>query len=512
MSLSRLMFAGGAVLCLCVSTAARAQVAQEAVDLSVVEQIREEGLERSQMDEMALYLTDVIGPRLTASPGIRRAREWLSGKMTEFGLQNVNIEAYGEFGQGWSREEFSGRILTPYVQPLHAQPAAWTGSTNGTVTGPVLIIRADSVSDLEQYRGQLANAWVLLDSAVDIDPEFEQWDRRFEIETLMTPAEPSVGAGRPQRTAEMMARMRERRQRQQALRAARAEVFREEGVAGLLSRSSRNYGILRSTSNNAGRDPNNPEPLPQLVVSAEQYGQIYRNVANGEPVSVEVNVQNQFHADDLNGYNLLADIPGSDLSDEYVMIGGHLDSWYMGTGAVDNAAGCLVMLEAMRILEALDLQPRRTIRIGLWTGEEQGYLGSRGWLNLHPELHDDISAYLNFDNGTGKIRGIYTQMNEGVIPIFEQILWPFRDLDVVSVWNRNTSGTDHIPFDGAGIPGFQFIQDPIEYTARHHHTYLDTYDHMLIEDLIHSAIVVASTAYHLAMRDEMLPRKEAPIP
>ncbi|MFC1640405.1 M20/M25/M40 family metallo-hydrolase, partial [Gemmatimonadota bacterium] len=317
---------------------------------------------------------------------------------------------------------------------------------------------------------------------------------------------------RPQRTAEMMARMRERRQRMQAMRAAQEDVFREEGVSGLLSRSSRNYGILRSTSNNAGRDPNNPEPLPQLVVSAEQYGQLYRNVARGVPVTLELNVQNRFHSDDLNGYNLLADIPGSDLSDEYVMIGGHLDSWYMGTGAVDNAAGCLVMLEAMRILEALDLQPRRTIRIGLWTGEEQGYLGSRGWLNLHPELHDDISAYMNFDNGTGKIRGIYTQMNEGVIPIFEQILWPFRDLDVVSVWNRNTSGTDHIPFDDLGIPGFQFIQDPIEYTARHHHTYLDTYDHMLIEDLIHSAIVVASTAYHLAMRDEMLPRKETLVP
>jgi hypothetical protein len=297
-----------------------------------------------------------------------------------------------------------------------------------------------------------------------------------------------------------------------ALADARETIFREESVAGLLSRSSRNYGILRSTSNNSGIDPNNPEPLPQLIVSAEQYGQLYRNVARGENVTLEINVQNQFHTDDLNGYNLLADIAGSDLSDEYVMIGGHLDSWYMGTGAVDNAAGCLVMLEALRILKAIGAEPRRTIRIGLWTGEEQGFLGSRGWLELHEDLHDKISAYLNFDNGTGKIRGVYTQENEHVIPIFEQILWPFRDLDVVSVWNRNTGGTDHIPFDGAGIPGFQFIQDPIEYSQRHHHTYLDTYDHMLIEDLMHSAVVVASTAYHLAMRDEMLPRKEPLIP
>jgi len=484
-------------------------VAQEAVDLGVIEQIREEGLERSQMDAMAMYMTDVIGPRLTASPGIHRAREWLSEKLREFGLENINIEPYGEFGRGWSREEFSGRILTPYIQPLHAQPAAWTGSTDGTVTGPVVIVRADSAPDLEQYRGMLANAWVLVDSAVDIEPEFEQWDRRFEVETLMEPVEPQA---RPQRDSDVMQRMRERWRRMREMQVARALMFQQEGVAGILSRSSRNYGILRSTSNSQGIDPNSPEPLPQLIVSAEQYGQLYRNVARGENVTLEVNVQNQFHSDDLNGYNLLADIPGTDLSDEYVMIGGHLDSWYMGTGAVDNAAGCLVMLEALRILKEVGVEPRRTIRIALWTGEEQGFLGSRGWLNKHEDLHDDISAYLNFDNGTGKIRGIYTQMNEQVIPIFEQILWPFRDLDVVSVWNRNTGGTDHIPFDAAGIPGFQFIQDPIEYSQRHHHTYLDTYDHMLIEDLMHSAVVVASTAYHLAMRDEMLPRKEAPIP
>ena len=510
MSIRQLIIAGAAVLAFTPTSTFAQVVAQEAVDLSVIELIREEGLERSQMDPMAMYMTDVIGPRLTASPGIHRAREWLAEKMREFGLENINIEPYGEFGRGWSREEFSGRILTPYIQPLHAQPAAWTGSTNGTVTGPVVIVRADSISDLEQYRGQLANAWVLLDSARSIDPEFEQWDRRYDIETLMTPVDPGEQQRRPQRDAEMMQRMREMRARMRAVADARETLLREEGAAGLLSRSSRNYGILRSTSNRAGMDPNNPEPLPQLVVSAEQYGQLYRNVARGENVTLEVNVQNQFHTDDLNGYNLLADIPGSDLSDEYVMIGGHLDSWYMGTGAVDNAAGCLVMLEAMRILKAIGVQPRRTIRIALWTGEEQGFLGSRGWLNIHEDLHANISAYLNFDNGTGKIRGIYTQSNDQVVPVFEQILWPFRDLDVVSVWNRNTSGTDHIPFDGAGIPGFQFLQDPIEYSQRHHHTYLATYDHMLIEDLVHSAIVVASTAYHIAMRDEMLPRKPLP--
>ncbi len=487
-----------------------AQVAQEAVDLSVIEQIREEGLERSQMDPMAQHLTDVIGPRLTNSPGIRHAREWIAEKFTEWGLQNINAEAWGEFGQGWSREHYSGQILTPYVQPLHAQAAAWTGSTNGPVTGQVMIVKADSVSDLEQYRGQLANAFILLDEPRDIDPEWEQWDRRFTVEELLTPVEPSQGGGdfTPARRAQFM----EMRRRMREMQAARTEFLMGEGVAGLLSRSSRNYGILRSTSNQAGRDPENLVPLPQLILSAEQYGQIYRNVERGVPVELEVDVRNQFHPDDLNGYNLLADIPGSDKSDEYVMIGAHLDSWYLGSGAVDNAAGSLVMMEAMRILKALDMQPRRTIRIGLWSGEEQGLLGSRAWVENHADLNNKISAYLNFDNGTGKIRGVYTQMNDGVIPVFEQIFWPFRDLGVVSVWHRNTGGTDHLAFDGAGIPGFQFIQDPIEYSQRNHHTYLDTYDHMLIEDLMQAAVVVAATAYNLAMREEMLPRKEAPIP
>lgn len=496
---------------LAIPITASGQVAQEVVDLNVIEQIREEGFERSHMDQMAQYMTDVLGPRLTASPGIRKTQAWVIEKFEEWGLENINKESWGEFGQGWSRVHYSGRILTPFVQPLHAQAAAWTGSTNGTLAGRVVIVQADSVADLEQYRGTLANSFILLDRAADIDPEWEQWDRRWEVEDLLTPMEPEEGGFAnvsPERRAQFM----EMRRRRREVQAARNEMFAQEGVLGLLSRSSRNYGILRSTSNQAGRDPANPEPLPQIIISAEQYGQIYRNVERGVPVELEVNVQNAFHADDLNGYNVLADIPGSDKSDEYVMIGAHLDSWYLGSGAVDNAAGSLVMMEAMRILKTLDVQPRRTIRIGLWSGEEQGLLGSRGWVQQHADVHDNISAYLNFDNGTGKIRGIYTQMNEGVIPVFEQILWPFRDLGVVSVWHRNTGGTDHLAFDGAGIPGFQFIQDPVEYSQRHHHTYLDVYDHMLIEDLMQSAVVIAATAYQIAMREEMLPRKEAPIP
>jgi Zn-dependent M28 family amino/carboxypeptidase len=207
------------------------------------------------------------------------------------------------------------------------------------------------------------------------------------------------------------------------------------------------------------------------------------------------------------GKNVLAELPGTDLADEYIMIGGHYDSWHAGTGAADNAAGTVVMMEALRILKELGLQPRRTIRIALWSGEEQGLYGSRNWVQNHPELHDRISAYLNFDNGTGRIRGIYNQMNDAVTPIFEELLWPFRDLGVVAVRHQNTGGTDHLAFDAAGIPGFQFIQDPIEYSVNTHHSNVDTYERLVLDDLKQAAVVVASLAYHLAMRDEMLPRK-----
>ncbi len=251
--------------------------------------------------------------------------------------------------------------------------------------------------------------------------------------------------------------------------------------------------------------------MAQVALSREQYNQIYRNVEAGVPVELEVMVENRFLEDDLQQYNTLAEIPGTDKSDEYVMIGAHLDSWHMGGGATDNGAGSVIMMEAMRILKTLDVQPRRTIRIALWSGEEQGLLGSRAWVANHPELHGQISAYLNVDNGTGKLRGIWDQSNAKAIPVFEQILWPFRDLGVVAVRHGDTGGTDHLAFDDAGVPGFNFIQDPIEYGINTHHTELDTFDHLVIDDLKQAAVVVASTAYHLAMREEMMPRKEEAV-
>ncbi len=504
----RTFVAVAAVLAL--SPAAPAQIAQEAVDMEAVERIRVEGLDNSQIGELAGYLTDVIGPRLTNSPGMTRANEWTAEMFEKWGLFNVQIEPWGEFGRGWERVSYSGRIVTPFVQPLVAQPSGWTGSTTGMVTGPAVIIEADSVADLEKYRGQLAGAWILSRSPVEMSPDWEPRPLRTPLEDLLEPAEEREGrqqmdpAERQRRIAEWR-RLRE-------VREAINEVLAEEGIGGLLVPSSREYTLVRGGGSGAGRDPANPEPPPELNVSGEQYNQIYRNVMRGIPVELEIDVQNRFFSDDLQSYNTLADIPGSDLADEYVMIGAHLDSWHYGTGATDNGAGSLVMMEAMRILKELDLQPRRTIRIALWAGEEQGLLGSRGWVENHQDLHPKISAYLNVDNGTGRLRGIWDQSNAAAIPVFEQILWPFRDLGVVAVKHGNTGGTDHLAFDAAGIPGFNFIQDPIEYGTHTHHTAADTYERLMLDDLKQAAVVVAATAYHLAMRDEMMPRKPVERP
>ena len=486
-----------------VPTPLQSQVVEERVDLEVVDRIRAEGLERSRIPEMAAYLTDVIGPRLTNSPGIWRAHEWTTNTFREWGLENVRLEPWGEFGRGWENESLAFRAVTPYPQPLEAWPVAWSGSTPGTVRGPAVAMVVQTEADLEKYRGTLEGAFVLTEPYEPIEPEWEPTERRRSLEWLL---EPPAERARPEMDeAEWRRRIAEWRARR-ALQARVMAMVAEEDAAAVLSPSGWTYGILRLGGTRAFQ-ADQPIPGPRLVVAHEDYGQIWRNVARGVPVELELNVQNEWYDEDLMGENVFADIPGSDLADEYVMIGAHLDSWHGGTGATDNAAGTVIMMEAMRILKELGLQPRRTIRIALWSGEEQGLYGSRMWVENHPELHDRISAYLNLDNGTGRIRGIYNQMNAGVTPIFEQILWPFTDLGVVSVRHSNTGSTDHAPFDAVGIPGFQFIQDPIEYSIRTHHSNIDTFERLVMDDLKQAAVVVAFMAYHIANRDEPLPRK-----
>jgi carboxypeptidase Q len=482
--------------------AGHAQVAQERVDLSVVERIRDEGLNRSQVEELARHLTDVIGPRLTGSPAMKQANEWSAQLFREWGLSNVVVQPWGEFGRGWERVSYAGRTTQPFVQPLNAQPLAWTGSTRGAQEGPVVAVQAVTPDDLRrQYRGLLRGAWVLQAEAIPHQPEFDPAPRRFDAEDLMVPPAPA-----PQRQGPFQGRPTDGGP---TLTQVLDSMMRAEGALGALRPSPWAYGMLRGASGGS-RNASDAEGLPVLMVSLEQYGQLWRNAVRGVPVRVEINVQNRFHTRDLQAYNTLADLPGTDLADEYVMIGAHLDSWHMGTGATDNASGSVVMMEAMRILKTLGLQPRRTIRIALWSAEEQGLLGSRFWVQNNREVHPKISAYLNVDNGTGRLRGIWNQSNTAATSVFEQVLWPFREMGVVGVRHGNTGSTDHMAFDAVGIPGFNFIQDPIEYFNRTHHSSADTFERLVLDDLRQAAVIVASTAYHLAMRDELMPRKPAP--
>ncbi|MDQ6736362.1 MAG: M20/M25/M40 family metallo-hydrolase [Gemmatimonadota bacterium] len=478
-------------------TPVHGQVVQERVDLDAIARIRKEGLEHSAIPELAHHLTDVIGPRLTGSPGMKAANEWTAATLRSWGLVGVTIEPWGRFGRGWENLMYSGRILTPYNQPLAGQSVAWTGSTRGSMVAPVMVVDG-AVDSMARYGSRLRGALVLMSPPQPLLPEFRQSDRRTPADSLLAAVaqRPEVRIG----WDTLLVRIRNQQARRDSL-------LRAAEVAGVIIGSGSPYGNIRGGGDWSATDPSTPTPVPMIVVPQEQYNEMYRNVTSGVPVNVQLDVQNRFINTDLDAYNTLGDIRGSDKRDEYVMIGAHLDSWHYGNGATDNAAGSIVMMEAMRILKSLDLHPRRTIRIALWSGEEEGIYGSRGWITKHPELVPRISAYLNLDNGTGRIRGIWDQSNAKAIPIFEQILWPFRDLGVVAVRHGNTGSTDHVSFDDAGIPGFNFIQDPIEYGLRTHHSSSDVYDHLMLDDLKQAAVVVASTAYELANRDEMVPRK-----
>lgn len=484
------------------------QLVQERVDLGAAQRIREEGLTRSRVDSIAFHLTEVIGPRLTNSPGNRRALDWVAAQFRAWGLANAEVQPWDSaFGRGWEQVSYSGRIIEPYPVQLNATPQAWSGSTRGTITCNVVVLEVQDSTDLARYAGRLRGACVLRGDPGAGGPEFETFARRTPTDELLAPAPAGAGGGP---SPEQMARFREAAR----IGALTGNFLRTQGVAAYLQPSVWSYGILRTGGHPDGRLARDSiyNPTPALVVSKEQYGLIHRLVTRGTPVKLELNIQNRFVDDDRRGANVLGEIPGTDRANEVVMLGAHLDSWHSGAGATDNAAGSSVMMEAIRILKVSGLPLRRTVRIGLWSGEEQGLLGSRAWVRMHRDQWPRISAYVNLDNGTGRIRGIWNQSNAAATPIFEQMLFPFRDLGVVAVRHGNTGGTDHLAFDAVGIPGFNFIQDPIEYSIRTHHSNADTFDHLLLDDLKQAATVVAWTVYHLANRDAMMPRKPAATP
>ncbi|MFN7949174.1 MAG: M20/M25/M40 family metallo-hydrolase [Blastocatellia bacterium] len=529
-----------------------------------IEKIRDEGMNRSQVMQTLSYLTDVIGPRLTASPNLKRANEWTRDKLTEWGLQNAHLEAWGPFGRGWSLKSFSAEIIAPQGIPLIAYPRAWSLGTNGPLTSDVVFVDAKEETDLEKYKGTLRGKIVLSSPIREIKAHFEPEARRLTEKELLRLADaPDPAKDRAGGPMAMMSNPRMQEFIKAAiLDAKKLKFFLDEGAAMVLSPSRsgdggtiflENAAVPREIKATAPMqavmelfmspvnpwDKNAPANLPQVTVANEHYNRLVRLIQAGEKLQARVNLAVQFHDNDLNSYNTIAEIPGTDRKDEIVMVGAHMDSWHSGTGATDNGAGCAVAMEAVRILKTLNLQPRRTIRIGLWSGEEQGLFGSRAYvrdhlgaradagspqaemaammgggpgakINTKPE-YDKFSVYFNLDNGTGKIRGVYLQGNEAARPIFRDWLMPFRDLGAATLSISNTGGTDHLSFDAIGLPGFQFIQDEIEYDTRSHHSNMDVFDRIQADDLKQAATIMAAFLYNAAMSEEKFPRKPAPM-
>lgn len=500
--------------------------AQERIDTSAVARIKAEEQQRSQVMEIASWLTDVYGSRLTGSPSAKAAGGWTVKKLNEWGMANAKLETWGPFGRGWSNERMVAQVVSPRPFPIIGYASAWTPGTNGVARGEVVLVKADSAPDLERYRGKLRGKIVFTQPPRDsVPPHFTADAMRLADTSLATMAtapftpDPPRRAGGP--TAGPNNPQASRFQAAQAFQRSLATFFADEGVLAIVTPGRGDDGTV-FVGGGGSRDASNPTKVPGLVFAIEHYGRIARMVEKGVPVTVELDVKNTFYDDDPSSFNIVAEIPGTDpkLKDEVVMLGAHFDSWHTGTGATDNAAGSAVMLEALRLIKATGLKPRRTIRIGLWTGEEQGLLGSRAYVREHfgdPQTmqlkqpaHERFAGYFNVDNGTGAIRGVYLQKNEAVAPIFKSWMTAFNDPRMNTVTANNTGGTDHLAFDAVGLPGFQFIQDPVDYGSRTHHSNMDMYERLVPGDMKHNAAVVATFVYLTANRDQKLPRKAAP--
>jgi carboxypeptidase Q len=522
------------------------QAGTESLDLNAYNAIREEGLQHSHVMDYAGGLADGIGPRLTGSPNMAKANAWTRDQLTKMGCANAHLEDWGEFGMGWQQVNTWVRMTEPDTAIFLAQATPWSPSSNGPVTAPAISVVINDESDIAKYKGKLSGKIVLLGPMRDVPvpdkPFFERYNDKDlkDLESL-----PLDGTD-----ADLQARI-ERYLKRTKLTSKLLPFLTEEKVAGVIvpSRDAKNGGgtgiIFDDNGGALGRTPYHRDtavPFPVVVTQIESYGRVFRLLENHVPVSIEMNVETKFTGDHEHGFDTIAEIPGTDpkLKDEVVMVGGHLDSWIAGTGATDNGAGSIVAMEVMRILNALKVKPRRTIRVALWSGEEEGLFGSKGYATQHfgsfplstapdqlamPEYMRKaagplalkpeqklVSAYFNVDNGTGRARGIYTQGNAAVDHIFEQWIAPLRDLGVTTITNRNTGGTDHLSFDAVGIPGFQFIQDPMDYETRTHHSNMDTYERLQPADLKQLAVVEAIFVYNAAMRDQMIPRKPLPHP
>jgi hypothetical protein len=478
------------------------------------------------------YMADVLGPRLTASPSMREAQEWAQKKMQEFGLENIVLERAGEHGVNWDNEYTSLHMNAPDYQPIIGYAKAFTSSTNGKIEADAVIVDVRTPSDFAQYRGHLKDKIVLIAPPFETEPHFTPDAIRLTDEDLKALSRTRVGEGGGAGVTVTLTIAELNALRQQGgegagpsvSRSDLDEFLRAEGVALVvdIGNGRGDDGILLVGSRHDSRADRSYEgvvnSLPEVDIATEHYNRIYRILERGIPVRLEAEVRNTVDNSDPYYYNVIGEIPGTDLADEIVIVGGHYDSWHGGTGAVDNASGCAVALEALRILKAIGVEPRRTIKVAFWSYEEGGLNGSREYVNSHfgnptdgtKPAYDKLSGYFNMDNGTGQFRGVYLQENMLVAPIFEAWMEPLNDLGVQTLAPGNTSGTDHLSFDRAGLNGWQFIQDRIDYRPRRHHTNFDVVDGLVPEDMMINAVVMATFAYHAAMRDELLPRKPRP--
>ncbi len=490
----------------------------EKADIHTIVRIKQEGFTNSKVMESLFQLSDCNGPRLTGSTGMKNAEIWAKKRLEEWGLANVAIEPWGGFGKGWETQKNYIAITAPYYQSLIAIPKAWTLGTNGQINAGAILVKIDSIQDMARYATKLKDKIIVLqpnnnDNKINFTADAKRLteeeltkiitDPHLDEGVASTNAKPATAVAKPN------------------LRKLIDSFLLSEGALAVLSGGRGTMGTL-FTSNGASRSWDAKPVLPELEMGAEHLNRLVRLLDAGKEVVLEMDIRNTFITTDSIENNVVAEIPGTDpkLKNELVILGGHMDCWHGATGVTDNGAGTVVAMEAIRILKALDIKPRRTIRIVLWSGEEQGLLGSRAYVKNHfadrltMELkpdHEKVSAYFNLDNGAGKIRGIYLQGNDELRPLFETWMQPFNDIGATAVTIRNTGSTDHISFDEVGIPGFQFLQDPLDYGTRTHHTNMDTYERVNTNDLMQASIIMASFVYHTAMRDEKLPRKPLPV-
>ena len=496
---------------------------EEPVDFSVIHRIKAEAFENSKVMDHVFYLTDVHGPRLTNSPGYVAAGEWVMKRLKEYGLTNVREEPWGPFGKSWTYTRFSAHMIEPQYAPLIGFPMAWSPGTQGPVQGEAILAPMAAEADLEKFKGKLRGKVVLTMALKQLNMSMEPLGHRLtdaELEARGRTNDPSrllnpFGAPTTPQERERATRFRNKVN----------QFLSDEGALAVLQYGYNGDGGTVFAAAGGSRDPKDPVPPPMVAITPEHYNRIARLLQHSIPVKLEFDIRAQFGDAPDKSFNVIGEIPGGRKKDELVMLGAHLDSWHGGTGATDNATGSSVAIEAVRILKTLDLKMDRTVRIALWGGEEQGLLGSQAYVKEHfadretmepkPEFFK-LSAYFNDDTGTGRFRGIGVAGNDEARPIFEAWLKPFRDLGATTIGGataastRRPGGTDHTSFDYVGLPGFGFMQDPMEYSTRTHHSNMDVYDRVQPGDVMQASAIMAAFVYNAATRPQMMPRKPMP--